>query len=119
MGSNCDSVANSLPWATCQILTWIIVSLWYLFFPVLALSLTMCYHAKAADSFLLAFDFGTSWQIPVLLRGATRVWSWRLATLLVYVPQSYVSFLAMRWTICWMLGVFESKFVLSNVFFLL
>ena len=55
---------------------------------MLALTLTICYHAKAADSFLLAFDFGANWQ-TVVLRSTAKKWLWRLATFLVNVPQSY------------------------------
>lgn len=119
MGSNCNSVADSLPWATCQVLTWIITLLWSLFIPVLACTLTMWYHARAAGSSELAFDSGANGETPVLLRSVTTVWSWRLTTLLVYIPQSYLSFMVMRWTVYWMLDVFESKLLRSKIPFLL
>ncbi|MCJ1422981.1 hypothetical protein MMC29_000862 [Sticta canariensis] len=79
----------------------------------------MWYHAKAVDSFLASFDLDANGRKPVPLRRTVSVWSWRLATLSVFVPQSYVSILIMRWSICWMLDVFGSKVVLSNIFVLL
>ncbi|MCJ1463056.1 hypothetical protein MMC07_001660 [Pseudocyphellaria aurata] len=119
MGYNCNSVADTLQWATCQVLTWIINLLWSLFVPVLACTLTVCYHAKAAGSPEAALDSDANGETPVLLPSVTTVWSWRLMTLLIYVPQSYLSFMVMRWTVCWMLDVLEPKFLCSKIPFLL